>query len=336
MSGVLNTVDQRTNLVGENRLELLLFQLNSRQFFAINVFKVKEVLKVPLLTQLPGSHHNIRGVASLRGESVPVIDLRAAIGFPSSIDSGCDEQNLIITEYNRSVQGFLVGKVRNIVNTAWSQIQPPPKTTGRNNYLTAITQVEDNGTNQIVEIIDVEKVLAEIVEYDATISAEVLDLSLTEAMQGQKVLVVDDSATARSQVKATLSQLGIEIIECCDGAQALRLLTQWCDQGRDPSRELLMMITDAEMPEMDGYKLTHEIRSDKRMKDLFITLNTSLSGSFNEAMVRKVGCNLFISKFQPDLLVDAAQQRLRDVLKSEARIERREASGDRGGYTGSL
>ncbi|MDE1240899.1 chemotaxis protein CheV [Vibrio aestuarianus] len=313
MSGVLNTVDQRTNLVGENRLELLLFSLNSRQIFAINVFKVKEVIKVPQLTKMPGSHHNITGVASLRGEPVPIIDLRSAIGFPPSrLDN--QEQNLIVTEYNRTVQGFLVGQVRNIINTAWTEIQPPPKSAGRSNYLTAITQVKDNEQSFIVEIIDVEKVLAEIIYYDVSISEDVLDRDLVNQMIGRKVLIVDDSSTARNQVKGTLSQLGIEIIECRDGLEALTLLKSWCDEGREVSKELLMMITDAEMPEMDGYKLTHEVRSDKRMKDLYVTLNTSLSGSFNEAMVQKVGCDRFISKFQPDLLVQVAQDRLRDVL----------------------
>ncbi|WP_394248285.1 chemotaxis protein CheV [Vibrio profundi] len=314
MSGVLNSVDQRTKLVGENRLELLLFSLNSSQLFAINVFKVKEVLKVPPLTKLPGSHHHITGVASLRGESVPVIDLRSAIGFPASLeDSG--ENNLIITEYNRSVQGFLVGQVRNIVNTTWTEIQPPPKTTGRSNYLTAITQIEDsNKQSKIVEIIDVEKVLAQIIDYDVSISEGVLDENLASQMIGRNVLIVDDSSTARNQVKGTLSQLGLNIIECRDGLEALNLLKSWCDDGKDIYQEILLMITDAEMPEMDGYKLTHEVRSDPRMQDLFITLNTSLSGSFNEAMVEKVGCNRFISKFQPDLLVGVVQDRMREII----------------------
>ncbi|MCG9578290.1 chemotaxis protein CheV [Vibrio tubiashii] len=313
MSGVLNTVDQRTNLVGENRLELLLFSLNSRQVFAINVFKVREVIKVPPLTKMPGSHHHITGVASLRGVSVPVIDLRAAIGFPPSrLDN--QEENLIITEYNRTVQGFLVGQVRNIINTAWTEIQPPPKTAGRANYLTAITQIKDSKGSEIVEIIDVEKVLAQIIDYDISISEGVLDNNLVNEMVGRNVLIVDDSSTARSQVKGTLSQLGLNIIECRDGLEALNLLKSWSDEGKNVVEELLLMITDAEMPEMDGYKLTHEVRSDPRMKDLYITLNTSLSGSFNEAMVEKVGCDRFISKFQPDLLVEVAQDRLRDIL----------------------
>lgn len=313
MSGVLNTVDQRTNLVGENRLELLLFSLNSRQIFAINVFKVREVIKVPQLTKMPGSHHHITGVASLRGVSVPVIDLRGAIGFPPSRLEN-QEHNLIITEYNRTVQGFLVGQVRNIINTAWTEIQPPPKTAGRTNYLTAITRIKDGKDQDIVEIIDVEKVLAEIIDYDVSISEGVLDQDLANEMVGRNVLIVDDSSTARAQVKGTLSQLGLNIIECRDGLEALRLLKSWADDGKNIVEELLLMITDAEMPEMDGYKLTHEVRSDPRMKDLYVTLNTSLSGSFNEAMVKKVGCDRFISKFQPDLLVEVAQDRLRDVL----------------------
>ncbi|OLQ94361.1 chemotaxis protein CheW [Vibrio ponticus] len=313
MTGVLNTVDQRTKLVGENRLELLLFSLNSRQLFAINVFKVREVIKVPPLTKLPGAHYNITGVASLRGVSVPIIDLRSAIGFPPSRLEN-QEENLIITEYNRTVQGFLVGQVRNIVNTTWSDIQPPPKTAGRSNYLTAITRVKDGDDEQIIEIIDVEKVLAEIIDYDVSISEGVLDEQLAGEMIGRNVLIVDDSSTARAQVKGTLSQLGLNIIECRDGLQALRLLQSWSDEGKNVAEELLLMITDAEMPEMDGYKLTHEVRLDPRMKDLHVVLNTSLSGSFNDAMVKKVGCDRFISKFQPDLLVQVTQDRLKTVL----------------------
>lgn len=317
MSGVLNTVDQRTNLVGENRLELLLFSLNSTQIFAINVFKVKEVIKLPPLTKMPGSHMHITGVASLRGNPVPVIDLRSAIGFPPSRLEH-QEENLIITEYNRTVQGFLVGQVRNIVNTAWTEIQPPPKTTGRATYLTAITQIKevDSEGTKIVEIIDVEKVLAEIVDYDVSISEGVLDQNLTNEMYGRNILIVDDSSTARAQIKGTQSQLGINILECRDGMEALNLLKSWCDEGKEVTKELLLMITDAEMPEMDGYKLTHEIRSDNRMSDLHIILNTSLSGSFNEAMVKKVGCDRFITKFQPDVLVDVVQERLRILLSN--------------------
>ncbi|AMG29032.1 chemotaxis protein CheV [Grimontia hollisae] len=314
MTSILDSVDSRTNLVGENRLELLMFQLGTRQLFAINVFKVREVLKVPHLNQMPGSHPKICGVATIRGHSIPVIDMRQSIGLrPLDKDQ---ESNLIVTEYNRSVQAFLVGKVVYIKNMGWDEIMEPPST-GRSNYLTAITKLDHEGENKLVEIIDVEKVLAEIISYDIGISEDVLDSDLQQHLVGQTVLLVDDSSTARKQVTETLEQLGIQCIEKKNGRQALNLLKSWCDEGKDVKKEILLMITDAEMPEMDGYKLTSEVRADSRMHDLYIALNTSLSGSFNEAMVEKVGCNRFVSKFQPDLLVDVVQTRMRELLDNQ-------------------
>ncbi|MEZ8143817.1 chemotaxis protein CheW [Enterovibrio norvegicus FF-33] len=314
MTSILDSVDSRTRLVGENRLELLIFQLGTRQLFAINVFKVREVLKVPHLNQMPGSHPKICGVATIRGNAIPVIDMRQSVGMrPLEKDQ---DANLIVTEYNRSIQAFLVGKVVYIKNMGWNEIMEPPST-GRGNYLTAIAKLEHENEHKLVEIIDVEKVLAEIVSYDIGISEEVLDQDLSHHLMGRKVLVVDDSSTARKQVTETLKQLGIECIEMKNGAHALNLLKSWCDEGKKVTDEILLMITDAEMPEMDGYKLTSEVRADSRMSNLYVALNTSLSGSFNEAMVEKVGCDRFVSKFQPDLLVDVVQTRMREALEQK-------------------
>lgn len=315
MSGLLASIDSRTKLVGENRLELLLFQLNTPQIFAMNVFKVREVIPVPKMIQMPGSHEHLCGVASLRGLSVPIVDLRRAIKL-NRAPLG-EDRNVIITEYNRSVQGFLIGPVLSITNLSWAEILPPPTSAGQNNYLTAFTRIEHHGNNKIVEIIDVEKVLAEIIDYDTKVSKEILEDEVNEHLRGQTVLVVDDSATARQQIRETLARVGVNVIERKDGLQALRLLKQWLDEGKRIEDQILMMFTDAEMPEMDGYMLTAEVRADDRMKDLFITLNTSLSGSFNQAMVKKVGCDRFISKFQPDMLVESAQARMRQVLEQK-------------------
>ncbi|MBB1271728.1 chemotaxis protein CheV [Psychromonas sp. SR45-3] len=312
MANLMDTVDQRTNLVGENRLELLLFHLLGRQLFALNVFKVKEVVKLPYLNKLPNSHPHIDGVATIRGESIPVINLKAAIGLQPLVPD--EQSNLIITEYNRSVQGFLVGPVDHIVNMTWGEIMEPPTTVGRGHYLTAITKLKRNDNEELVEIIDVEKVLAEILVYKVDISDGVLDESIIPEFVGRKILHADDSPTARNQVASTLEQLGVEIIPAKNGLEALNILKGWADQGKKIEDEILMLITDAEMPAMDGYKLTSEIRNDPRMSDLFVVLNTSLSGDFNKAMVKKVGCNEFLSKFQPDLLVELVQQRLKAKL----------------------
>ncbi len=168
MAGVLDAVNQRTQLVGQNRLELLLFRLDGSQLYGINVFKVKEVLQCPKLTVMPKSSPVVRGVASIRGGTFPIIDLAMATGR-----RGLEDINncfVIITEYNTKVQGFLVRSVERIVNMNWEGINPPPKGTGRDHYLTAVTRVD----NQLVEIIDVEKILSEVAPSVETVSAGVI------------------------------------------------------------------------------------------------------------------------------------------------------------------
>lgn len=309
MSGVLSNVDSRTKLVGQNRLELLLFNFGRGQSYAINVFKIQEVLRMTPLTQIPDAHPVVRGVTHLRGHTLPVVDLCQAIGMGSVKQD--DQTTMIVTEYNRTVQAFLVAGVERIVNMNWEEIMPPPKGAGKSHYLTAITKVD----GKIVEIIDVEKVLAEIVPYETAISDNAVDLGVLEraAASGLRVLAVDDSAVARSQVTETLVSLGIEVIQASDGAEGLGIIKKLASEGPINS-QLLMLITDAEMPSMDGYMLTTEIRSDPELKDLYVVLHTSLSGSFNEAMVEKVGCNAFLSKFQPDGLAAAVEKRAKQLF----------------------
>lgn len=306
MAGVLDTVDQRTRLVGENRLEILLFKLAGQQLFALNVFKIREVLQLPRLTQMPQRAPHVVGVIHLRGQTIPVIDLSGAIGMrPQQVTP---ESTVIVTEYNRSVQAFLVGSVDRIMNLNWDAVLPPPRGAGRTHYLTAITRLDDK---RLVEIIDVEKVLAEIVPFNAKVSDGLLDEALLNKARGREVLLVDDSPTGIAQLKETLSQLDLTMHVTTDGLRALKQLQAWADEDPDISKRLLMVITDAEMPEMDGYRLTSEIRKDPRLRDLYVVLHTSLSGNFNKAMVEKVGCDGFLSKFQPDQLVEVVRERLR-------------------------
>ncbi len=305
MAGILDTVDQRTQLVGENRLEILMFRLNGRQLFAINVFKVQEVLQLPKMTLIPQRHPFVCGVVNLRGQTLPVIDLSQAIGMRPLVPD--ERSTIIVTEYNRSVQAFLVGGVDRILNLNWESIMPPPGGAGRQHYLTAITKVDE----QIVEVIDVEKVLAEIVPMSTRVSADRLGNPLLQLAVGREVLLVDDSSVALTQLRETLSQLGMCMHMASDGLKALKMLKAWADSGENMTDKLLMIFTDAEMPEMDGYRLTTEIRNDPRLRDLYVVMHTSLSGSFNDAMVKKVGCDNFLSKFQPDRLVDVVMDRLK-------------------------
>ncbi len=304
MAGVMDSVNQRTQLVGQNRLELLLFRLDSKQLYGINVFKVKEVLQCPKLTIMPKSSPVVRGVANIRGGTIPILDLSMATGRAGLAD--LESSFVIITEYNTKVQGFLVRSVERIVNMNWEEIHPPPKGTGRDHYLTAVTHLDQ----QLVEIIDVEKILAEVAPVSEVITAGVIDVATQGKAVTKHVLIVDDSSVARKQVTRCLQSVGVEVTALNDGRQALDFLRKLADEGKRPEEEFIMLISDIEMPEMDGYTLTAEIRADSRMQKLHILLHTSLSGVFNQAMVKKVGADDFLAKFRPDDLASRVIERI--------------------------
>lgn len=304
MASILDGVDQRTQMAGQNRLELLLFRLQGRkQRFGINVFKVQEVIQCPPLTAVPQSHAVVRGIANMRGKTIPILDLSMAIGGPHSGEY--NGKFVIITEYNTKVQGFLVDSVDRIINMNWDQILPPPKGTTSGSYMTAVTQIDD----ELVQIIDVEKVLSEVVGFKEEVSEGIIDDSIQKD-ENQHILVADDSSMARNQIKRVLDQMGVQYTVCNDGAAALEQLREWRDEGKDLSKFLALVISDIEMPKMDGYSLTKAIREDPAMENLYVILHTSMSGVFNESMVAKVGANEFQPKWDPDHLAEKVQERL--------------------------
>lgn len=304
MAGVMDSVNQRTQLVGQNRLELLLFRLGGQQLYGINVFKVKEVLQCPQLNAIPGRSSVVRGVAHIRGGTLPIMDMNLAIGrreLPNIQDCF-----VIITEYNRTAQGFLVRSVERIVNMNWGDIHPPPKGAGKEHYLTAVTQVD----GQLVEIIDVEKILAEVSPAREDVSAGVIEDGIAERVVQKHVLIIDDSSIARKQIQRVIEGIGIKTTLKKDGLEGFNYLQSLLKEGKDPYTELVMIICDIEMPEMDGYTFTAEVRNHPQLKDLHVILHTSLSGVFNEAMVRKVGADDFLAKFHPDELAKRVNDRV--------------------------
>jgi two-component system chemotaxis response regulator CheV len=305
MSGILDSVNQRTQLVGQNRLELLLFRLNGRQRFGINVFKVREVLQCPALTSMPKLNPLVRGVAHIRGQTISVIDLSMATGGRKIAD--LSNAFIIIAEYNRSVQGFLVGSVERIINTNWDAIMPPPQGTGDASYLTAVTEVE----NELIEILDVEKILNEISPLNTKVSDEVANDINVGHSEGKIIFIADDSSVARNQVKKALTSLGLEIEVAKNGLEALQRLKEIAAETGDITDRVGVLVSDIEMPEMDGYTLTAEIKNTPELENLHVVLHTSLSGVFNQAMVQKVGADDFIAKFHPDELATAVQKWLR-------------------------
>ena len=311
MSGLLEGVNLRTQIVGRNRLELLLFFLNGDQRYGINVFKVHEVIQRPTLTRLPNAHPIICGVATLRGKTIPIFDLAMAIGQKSLADE--EGGIVIITEYNRSVQGFLVRGVDRIVNINWEKVVPPPEGTGQEHFLTAVAHVDKD----MIEMIDVERVLGNVRAAQDDEVVQSVESMPEEAEQGHIVLVTDDSLVARTQIKKTLDKMGIESVLCKNGREAYERLLEWLENDDPILKRLAMVISDIEMPEMDGYTLTTKIRGNEKLRDIYVMLHTSLSGLFNHDLIEQVDADAFVPKFDAADLAKEIKKRI-DFLNGNA------------------
>lgn len=283
------------NRLAGTRLELLLFRLEGRQTFGINVFKVQEIIPYQRLTRVVGTHPLVKGIANLRGITMPILDLSEAVGGPPMREP--QNGNIIITEYNRSTHGFLVREVARIANTVWEEVLPKPSAVGHDSFVTAITDID----GEMVEILDVEKVLDQVVHASTSVS---------ETFTGQRqdgtfrVLVVDDSMVARRQITDALAQVGVECITANNGQEGIQVIEKLLAEGVDVASYFFMIISDIEMPEMDGYMLTQAIRSHSELQSLYILLHSSISGVFNVDMVKKTGANKFIQKYDADDLAE--------------------------------
>ncbi|EIC22167.1 chemotaxis protein [Thiorhodovibrio frisius] len=314
MSQFIDDIDQRTQMVGQNRMELLLFHLGSKQTFGINVFKVREVIARPELRQLPGSAAIVCGVAHIRGKTVSIIDLALAIGFGAQKIEPDANAKVIVTEFNRSVQGFWVSDVDRIVNVSWEKVKPPPRGTERESFLVAVTEID----NRWVEIIDVERVFVQINPLTPEVSPELKHQA--EDTQGEgasRVLVVDDSMVARRQIERSVADLGFAVEARSDGLEALNYLES-LDPALPAKEQIALVISDIEMPRMDGYTLTRKIRENKHLQSLNVILHSSLSGQFNADLVKRAGADHFLPKFDPNELAAAILHYTRDQASHQA------------------
>ena len=288
------------------RLELLLFRLNNKQHFGINVLKVKEIISRPALTQIPQSSPDIVGVAELRGQTIPVIDLAMAIGRTAIRKESSDEQKVIIAEFSRSSQGFLVSGVDRIVVRDWKDVLPPPGGVS-GSFITGVIRLE----NELVQLVDVEQVMHGV--SNTNLGAETLEQELLDCLGDRKILVVDDSAVARNQTCRILDQLGIQNISARDGKEALELIKELTQQHDQATDCLPIIISDIEMPEMDGYQLTKEIRANPHFEGIYILLHTSLDGQVNAEHAQAAGADQILTKFEADLLTEEIIKGLRHI-----------------------
>jgi len=308
MSDLLRNIDARTKLAGNNKLEILMFTLGfdarsqRRETYGINVFKVREVMRVPEITQSPEMPAAVEGMVSLRGSLVPVIDLAKYVGVQ------VDEKPtiMIVTEYNGHTQGFLVEAVDTILRLDWSSMRVPPDmlNSQTGGLVTAVTELADK---RLVMMMDVEKVLAETGHFgdDDLIAKSVQPINLPN----RTVFFADDSSVARKQIEKTLEAMNVQYISAVNGSRAwaeLKKIADSAEASHIPVRDMIQVIlTDVEMPEMDGYMLTRKIKEDRRFKGIPVVMHSSLSSDSNQQLGKAVGVDEYVPKFEPQKLAQA-------------------------------
>jgi two-component system chemotaxis response regulator CheV len=298
-------IHERVKLAGSNKFELLLFHLGEapstggNELFGINVFKVREVLVMPAITALANAHEHLMGVANIRGQIIPVINLPAVVGCLPKKGLNI----LMVTEFGRTVQAFAVEDVNEIVRLDWDQVLPA-ETSHAGAIITGIARLDGaNANTRLAQVLDVEQILKNVMPTTKEeINKEVVGPEL-KLPQGSVILVADDSAVARSVIELGLKAMGAPYIMTKTGKEAWERLQVIADQaiadGQTAHDKVAVVLTDLEMPEMDGFTLTRNIKQDARFKGIPVVIHSSLTGSTNENHVKAVGADAYVAKFVP-------------------------------------
>ena len=296
---LLESVDARTRLAGSNKMEILLFSLGTRETFGINVFKVREVGRTPHITKTPNMPRGVEGLVSLRGNVIPVLSL---VSFLDLKDKPTERgQTMMVAEYSKRTLGFLVHEVDRIIRVDWEKVRAPESVLSSNQGLiTAITELE-NGT--LVSLLDVEQILA-----NAFGEAIIVDVPPAQVSEETGVFFVDDSVVARKKIAEVFDRLKVKHKHATNGAEAwtrLQGLAAHAQQtGGNLRDDVRLILVDAEMPEMDGYVLTKNIKADPRFEGVPVVMHSSLSSEANRAMGKAVGVDAYVAKFDAEALAD--------------------------------
>jgi two-component system, chemotaxis family, chemotaxis protein CheV len=298
--------NENAGLAGSNKMEILIFSLGTDEVFGINVFKVREVSKTPKITKTPNAPFGVEGVISLRGNIIPVISLNKFVNLsnaPSTLGT-----TMMVTEYSKHIQGFLVHKVNGIIRVDWNKVKAPKTNlAGDDGLITALTQMSDG---KLVTILDVEQVLVKT--YGDVVAPPIAPV---ESAQEIYILFADDSAIARKKIVEVLDGLAVKYHQASDGLEAWKKLTSMATQaqldGVALGSRLKLILTDAEMPEMDGYVLTKNVKADQRFKGIPVLMHSSLSSDANQAMGRTVGVDAYVAKFDHAILSETLRQMLK-------------------------
>ncbi len=277
---------------------MLMFTLNmQKQLFAIGTLKIREIVSFMPMTQIPYSHHNVIGTVTIRDLTVPVIDMAAAIGFRPIDKSEYEKCFLIVTDCLRTVVAFMVRSIEKIIECDWRSIESAPETAGSNVFVTGITRYED----KIVQMLDVELLLSKIYpQYESTKVPMLTDIE-RERLRSFNILLVDDSTIARKQLSDALDRINISYDICKNGLEALDFMRSRAEQNK----AIDILVSDIEMPGLDGYELAFEVQNDASLNHCYTILHTSLSSEICVDRARQVGAQEALEKFNATELIVA-------------------------------
>lgn len=307
--------------VGSNEMELVDFRILKKEgdevyegIYGVNVAKVREIIKIPKLTELPGVPDYIEGIFDLRGVVIPVVNLAKWMEIAEP-ESDKLKPRVIITEFSDILIGFIVHEAKRIRRISWNDIEPASFVSGMGtldkSQITGVTRIEDD---EVLLILDLESVVQELGIYQPTTDA---DEQIIEKASGT-ALILDDSLTARKLVHDALVRMGMKVLEAKDGIEGLQKLEEMASiYGKDLSKELKIIISDVEMPKMDGFHFAANVKEDERFEKIPIVFNSSISDHFSEIRGKEAGGEAYLTKFDASVFYKEVSK----VIKSHVVAE---------------
>jgi two-component system chemotaxis response regulator CheV len=297
--------------LGHNRFELLLFRLGQaadserHELFGINIFKVREIMTMPALTKMVNAPQHVLGVANIRGQIISVIDLPALTGCTPTKE----DRILLVTEFARTTQGFAVEEVTEIVQVDWKHVLSAAGRGGQ--FVTSIARIDGDAENsRLAQVIDVERILHDVqpgsAKFDQPTNGRI------SLPPGAVLLAADDSSMASELIRKGLEALGVPCLMTRNGKEAWEqlqaLAAQATSEGKRARDKVALLLTDLEMPELDGFNLTRLVKANPQFSDIPVIVHSSLTGSATEAQAKSAGADAYIAKFHIDELADKIRE----------------------------
>ncbi len=297
----------------ESKFQLLLFRLgttegtDANELFGINVFKVREIVVAPPITSIVNAPKHTLGLANVRGQLIPVIDLPRLAGCVPTTQS----QIVLVTEFARTTQAFLVDEVVEIIQLDWENLLTADSNSS--GLLSGVARIDgDAPDSRLAQVLDVEQIIRDVFPHTAQSPDD--KVQKVKIPEGSTVLFADDSTVARKLVEESLKSMGVPFSGQKNGKEVWERLAHIHDeasrQGQRAKDRVALVLTDLEMPEMDGFTLTRNIKNDRRFAGIPVIVYSSLTGSATEDHAAGVGADAYVAKFEPHELAKAISETL--------------------------